>query len=171
MTPFIIIAIIIIALICIFLVLKNKNQKNTNSSFKIDLNEYKEFQTLNFNTYGKIKNLAMNYRKFEFNKNIMDKILNNIEGSDNWKHLPLTRNLKVLLEDYIISSSANAEDSSRFKGYIDIPDYITGYYYFLDKNKNRENIDETILSRQHLGFELFILNLDDNELYHIEMNL
>ncbi|WP_100065280.1 hypothetical protein [Miniphocaeibacter massiliensis] len=169
MKYFIFALLVIVVILLIFL--KRKPSSTVNNNFKINLDDLSKHRVVNFSTYGKIKNLGMRYEEYSFKNETIDTIKHNIQNSSNWKKLPLTKNLKVLLEDYIIHSSANAEDSSRFKGYIDIPEYINGYYYFLDKNKNRENIDTTILSRQHLGFELFILNTDDKELYHIEMNL
>lgn len=161
-----------VIIICIILtvVILGSRRKSEDKLLNISLDEYSDYKTLEFNTYGEIKNLGMKFEKYEFDDEILKNFMQNTYNYNNWKKLPLTKNLKVLLEDYIISSSANAEDSSRFKGYIDIPPHINGYYYFIDRNKNRENIDNTILSRQHLGFELFILNIDDQELNHIVMN-
>lgn len=162
--------LIIICIILAIVIILGRKKTNEKEILNIDLSEYKDFKTLKFNTYGEIHSLGMKYEKYEFDDEVLKEFMKNTYTYNNWKKLPLTKNLKVLLEDYIISSSANAEDSSRFKGYIDIPSYINGYYYFIDRNKNRENIDTTILSRQHLGFELFILNIDDKELNHIVMN-
>ncbi|HHX67403.1 MAG: hypothetical protein WAO56_02955 [Miniphocaeibacter sp.] len=161
---------ILIAIVLFIIYLKFKN-KEKNKQLQINLEAYSKFKTLEFDTYGEIKNLGMKYEKYEFDSETLDEFIETMHTYSNWKKLPLTKNLKVLLEDYILSSSANAEDSSKFKGYINIPPYVKGYYYFIDRNKNRENIDNTILHRQHLGFELFILNTDDKELNHIVMNI
>ena len=75
------------------------------------------------------------------------------------------------MEDYIINSNINAADSSKFQGYINIPEYVQGYYYFKDNNKNKDNMDNTILYRKHLSSELFMLNTDGSELYYIKINL
>ncbi|QQK08199.1 hypothetical protein [Miniphocaeibacter halophilus] len=163
--------IFILIVVIIYTIYLKYNKKDKNKQLQINLKKYSEYKTLEFNTYGEIKGLGMKYEKYEFDSEVLNEFIETMHTYNNWKKLPLTKNLKVLLEDYILSSSANAEDSSKFKGYINIPPYVKGYYYFIDKNKNRENIDNTILHRQHLGFELFILNTDDKELNHIVMDI
>ncbi len=159
----------IILIIIYFLSKKNNGKKNRN--IEINLEKISDYRTVYVNTYGEIKNLGMAYSKYEFSKEEVNKLVDRIKIAQNWKKLPLTNNLKVLLEDYIINSNINAADSSKFQGYINIPEYIQGYYYFKDNNKNKDNVDNTILYRKHLSSELFMLNLDDNELYYIKINL
>lgn len=168
----VILLLILIIIVVVFKYFSSKNKDtNKDRNIEINLEKISEYRTVYVSTYGEIKNLGMAYSKYEFSKEETNKLEDKIKIAHNWKKLPLTNNLKVLLEDYIINSNINAADSSKFKGYINIPEYIQGYYYFKDNNKNKDNIDNTILYRKHLSSELFMLNTDDNELYYIKINL
>ena len=90
------------------------------------------------------------------------------EIKSNWKELPLSEELKEVME---LIQCNNNECKNTYERY-NIPNIESGYYYFYDRHtdsKDRKN-DEELNSRSSYNFSIGIYDVDNKIIYYYDLD-
>lgn len=94
-----------------------------------------------------------------------EKILKEIKDNDNWKSLPLPKNIEIVMyggeKDSMMYESDLAEK-------LDMPKIQNGYWIFIDRYNNEKRVTdgEELLSRYSANYTVGIYDAESNILYY-----
>lgn len=105
-----------------------------------------------------------------------EKVLDEIKDNQNWKSLPLSRNIEALLYGIKEETAESVHISGPYltdeNGEGIIPKIKHGYYYFYDRHSESENPynEEDVLNRISFNFTMAVYDSENNVLYYVEFD-
>ncbi len=106
-----------------------------------------------------------------------DTALNSIKENENWKELPLSDNVNILLygvtnerEDYVESIGPYVSDAD---GNPLAPEIENGYYFFMDRQaeENEDKYDDSkVLDRGAYNFTVAVYDTDTDVMHYFKMD-
>ncbi|WP_326909909.1 hypothetical protein [Sedimentibacter sp. MB31-C6] len=102
------------------------------------------------------------------NKNGLN-ILSQIEKSNRWNKLPLTKNLNLIMYGGV---KDNVEYSYNLAEKSEIPEIKSGYWYFNDRHSEsmHPEKDAELFDRHSFNFTIAMYDVDNNTLYYLEFD-
>lgn len=120
-------------------------------------------------THGGFHGDGVTLAKVQFKSKDAEKILSQIKNSDNWRDLPLSENIKLVLYG---GKKGSVEYVSDLAKRLEMPKIQSGYWIFIDRfgNENKFNDDKLLLDRCSANYTVAIYDIENNILYYCEFD-
>lgn len=128
-----------------------------------------------YENHGGFHGDGITFKKVDYSETDYQEIVDKIKENEDWKPLPLSKNLNWLIY-------GEEDDDDENYGYVFrkdndgknlFPNISNGYYFFYDRhseNENNPHDDTDLLNRYSYNFTVAIYDTDNNILYYGELD-
>lgn len=162
----------IIVLLCLLIplllyVFYFKNFSHVAKQLKMDLPLVFDFKYED--THGGFLGDGATFSKMKFSKANGEKLLSQIADYEEWKALPMTKNIDLLLYG---GEKSKGEHLGGIAQAYPIPQLSHGYWFFLDRHSEADDpkSDRDLLHRSSYNLTVALYDPDTNTLYYLEFD-